>query len=569
MGKCSLPSAKALVVSQRFIRWLVPIVVVLGLVVILWLPFGLKVSGIMEEWLVVHDLEHGGLSERNEDFDLFITTGVHRLRPLVGLTFVVSYSLTPDLFVGYNVVAMTLFVGKGILLYLILRKLTHGNTIYALLVALLFVVYPADGGLFTFRAINVHLAVLWFLLSVYLLLIYFHSGRCWALIGAWAATIGHLWIYEVAYPLVMLVPVLLVWREGRLSRRVFRVSLLWYVAPLIALLYEVVLFSQGESYQSWVLQRSGLSQPAILGEMLTSLIHAYDRHFVTGWTESLSQIATPYLALALIAAGGAMAAGRLLVTRSALLVSRRRYWVLALIGFAVVGLGYAAFLITPYRQLDWRVYYYSSIGGAVCVGSLVYLLTLYIRLRLAIFVGLMSALIGLATLHSLNQHAYYADLALMQQALLRGVVEQVPELSHEATLVVVDETGRYYNNWSLGTSYLVLYALRYVYDDYDLNAILCSYDPAAGRFVVLPEQLELCAVTGAGIALTQDGAETGFYAYDQIAIVRYSDDGAELLASLPARYLPTPAERVYNPFQFVDQAASPPRRYDTLFSLPE
>ncbi|MFN8451165.1 MAG: hypothetical protein U0521_21940 [Anaerolineae bacterium] len=163
--------------SHRLTRWLLPILASIGLVVILWLPFGLKVSGIMEEWLVVHDLEHGGASERNEDFDWFITTGVHRLRPLVGLTFVAAYSLTPDSFVGYNLVAMALFVGKSVVLYLILRKLTRDNTTYALLVALLFIIYPADGGLFAFRSINVHLAVLWFLLSVYLFLIYFESGR--------------------------------------------------------------------------------------------------------------------------------------------------------------------------------------------------------------------------------------------------------------------------------------------------------------------------------------------------------------------------------------------------------
>ncbi len=553
--------------SHRLTRWLLPILAIIGLVVILWLPFGLKVSGIMEEWLVVHDLEHGGASERNEDFDWFITTGVHRLRPLVGLTFVASYSLTPDSFVGYNLVAMALFVGKSVLLYLIMRRLTHGNTTYALLVALLFIIFPADGGLFTFRAINVHLAVLWFLLSVYLFLIYFGSGRRWALVGAWLATVGHLWIYEIPYPLILFMPLLLVWVEGRLNGRVLRASVLWFLAPLFALLYEVVLFTQGESYQSWVLQRSGLTQPGILNEMIASLLTAYDRHFVSGWTESFGQIGTPYLALAVVAALGAFGVGWLM-RRAPADEPRRRYWMLALIGFAVIGLGYAMFLISTNRQLDWHVYYYSSIGGAVCAGSLVYLLMLYAHLPRAMFVAIMSLLIGLTTLHALNQHANYADIALSQQRLLHDVVEQAPHIADGATLVVVDETGRYVDNWSLGASYLVRYALGYVYGDPNLSAILCSFDPASGAFVALPEQRELCTFTPEGISLTLAGDESGFYPYDRMVVVRYTGDGAELLASLPPNYLRTVAQRVYNPFEYVDPTASLPRRYYTLFSLP-
>ncbi|MFN8451164.1 MAG: hypothetical protein U0521_21935 [Anaerolineae bacterium] len=328
-----------------------------------------------------------------------------------------------------------------------------------------------------------------------------------------------------------------------------------------------MLFTQGESYQSWVLQRSGLTQPDILNEMIASLLTAYDRHFFSGWTEALGQIGTPYLALAVVAALGAFEVGWLM-KRAPADEPRRRYWMLALIGFSVIGLGYAMFLISTNRQLDWHVYYYSSIGGAICVGSLVYLLTLYARLPRAVFVGIMSLLIGLATLHALNQHAHYADIALKQQRLLHDVVEQAPQIADDATLVVVDETGRYVDNWSLGASYLVRYALGYVYDNATLSALLCSFDPADGKFVPLPEQQELCTFTPEGISLTLAGEESGFYPYDRIVVVRYTANGAELLANLPPNYLRTMVQAVYNPFEYVDPTASLPRRYYTLFSLP-
>ncbi|HVZ16116.1 MAG TPA: hypothetical protein VG897_03290, partial [Terriglobales bacterium] len=147
--------------SQNIRFWLVPPVTIIALVVVLWSPFGIKVTGLMEEWMVLHSAETGAPSDRNEDYSMFITTGVQRMRPLVGVAPIVGYEFTPDSFVGFNLVMASLFIGKGILLYLILLKLTSRNRAYALLVALLFLVYPSDSGLFTFRAISIHLAVLW------------------------------------------------------------------------------------------------------------------------------------------------------------------------------------------------------------------------------------------------------------------------------------------------------------------------------------------------------------------------------------------------------------------------
>src|SRR5205085_2546494 len=143
-------------------------------------------------------------------------------------------------------------------------------------------------------------------------------------------------------------------------------SVLWYLAPLVTLLYVAVEFTQGSSYQGWLLQHSGLNQSSVLGDMVTSMINAYYRHFVGGWLEALGQLATPYLLLSLVVMAAVLAMGwRIMRSNGDPETGKRLYWILALIGFALIGLGYAPYLVTPYRQLDWRVYYYSSIGGAV------------------------------------------------------------------------------------------------------------------------------------------------------------------------------------------------------------
>src|SRR5215475_6547148 len=127
---------KALLLSYKVRSWLIPLVAVFTLVIVLWIPFGLKVTGLMEEWMVLHSIESGVPSDRNEDYAMFITTGVQRMRPLAAVAPIIGYDMTPDSFVGFNLVMALLFVGKGILLYLILRKFAPHNRVYALLVAL-------------------------------------------------------------------------------------------------------------------------------------------------------------------------------------------------------------------------------------------------------------------------------------------------------------------------------------------------------------------------------------------------------------------------------------------------
>jgi len=557
-------------VSQKLQSWLIPLAACIVLVIVLWLPFGIKVTGLMEEWMSLHDIEKVVRTGQAQDYSLVMTAGDQRLRPLGELAPILSYRLTPDSFTGFNLVMMLLFIGKGFVLYLIMRRLTRGNKVYSLLVALLFVVFPADSGLFTFRAINIHAGVLEYLLAVYFLLEFVQSRRWWWLIGAWVVAIYALLTYEIAYPLVFVTPLLLIIQEGRFTKQIVWESILWYLAPLVTILYVAVEFTQGSSYQGWLLQHSGLNQSSVLGDMAASMVNAYYRHFVGGWLEALGQLGTPYLVLSLAMLTLILVIGLRMIRIKAdsdAEVGKQRYWILALIGFGLIGLGYAPYLVTPYRQLDWRVYYYSSIGGAICIGSLIYLFFLYTKLRPIVFVGVMSVLIGLATLHSLNQHEYYADLGVTQQELLYGIVEQVPHLKSAAPIVVVDETGRYNSNWSLGTSYLITDALDYLYSNQQITAVLCSFDAKTGKFAILPEQHEQCSFMPAGVSLSIEGKQVATYPYDQLLLVRYSADGAQLLKQIPSSYLPVSAEQVYNPAQFVDQTAPPPYRFHTFFSI--
>ena len=135
---------------------------------------------------------------------------------------ILAYRLTRDSFVGFNLVTIALFIGKGFVLYLIMRRLTRGNKMYAILVGLLFVVFPADAGLFTFRAINITHRSSGVPAGGVIVTQIRPIPALVVVTAPWIAAVYALLTYEITYPLVFVTPLLLVLQEGRLvSERIF------------------------------------------------------------------------------------------------------------------------------------------------------------------------------------------------------------------------------------------------------------------------------------------------------------------------------------------------------------
>src|SRR5262249_30117224 len=112
-----------------------------ALVLALWLPFGLGATGLLEEWSLFAWVDRG------EPVFALRTIPGHESRPLVVLGWALGYWLTPDSFVGLNLVHAALLLTKALLLYAVLARLAPGHRAVALVAAVLFVVYPADTAL--------------------------------------------------------------------------------------------------------------------------------------------------------------------------------------------------------------------------------------------------------------------------------------------------------------------------------------------------------------------------------------------------------------------------------------
>ena len=548
------------------IRRFFPLIVVSLFVAGLWLPFGLKTTGLMEEWLSYNTYERSTPTERDEPVNFLTLSGQQRLRPLQDTTMAFAHLITPDSFVALNLVAIVSLILKGLALYLILSRLLPDSKAFALLAALLLIVFPADEGIFTFRAVHIHGAVALYLFGVYFLLRLWDRFEWWSLLLMWATVIASLFVYEVGYALVFVTPLILIVKRNTpdFGKRLIRLGIAWYLAPLITLVYAALTLGDGDTYQGWVIQHSGINEPSIITDLARSVGNAYYQHFVGGWLDALRTLTANagFDLLAGVLTVGALAAAMRL-KQTLLSTNRRSFWLFAS-GFVMIFLGFAPFLITPSRDVQWRVFLFSSVGGALCFVSLC--LWLSHRSRPVYYV-LVGAFLFVATVNGLNQQQYYVSLSQTEQQLLRGVIEQIPQPKPNVPVVVVDETGKYWSNWTLGASYLLTASLQYIYEDYSAQFVLCSYG-ADGQFVALPELLERCGFDANGVTLYQNDQLTASYPYSQIVVLRHTSSDTTILTTIPPEYLPAGQTALdYAPAGLLDYNAAPPRRFHTLFSI--
>ena len=138
---------KAFRERKAFIAGLAAAVALLLLVAAQWVPFGLKTTGLAEEWGLITAAEQGRL----------IWPEYNPHRPLTTVPWSIGYLLSPNSFLGTNLVHAFAFFGKALFLYLILIRLRI-HRVVAFVAAGLLVVYPSDGGLFTLRTTHIHIS---------------------------------------------------------------------------------------------------------------------------------------------------------------------------------------------------------------------------------------------------------------------------------------------------------------------------------------------------------------------------------------------------------------------------
>lgn len=463
---------------------LIPHLGMFAIAVVLWIPFGFKTSGLIEEIGITSMLDSGE--------QLFFITptsamSVARGRPFLVFFHALAYALDPNSYFYYNIFQMLFFFGKMVVVYWLLLVFLPNHKLLAFITGILFALYPADTGLFSLRTIQVHSATLAYLLATYLLLLFgkLRGRASWcALLAAAFFLLFNVWQYPSAIPVVVVTPLFLFY-FGRPKLRFVIGALVWYGTLALALAYSTAAIGAAEatvqSYDGGFIERiQDMAENA--QTIVDALLVGYERQ-ISAWFAAFGKLnyLTVYWPFFLISIGVIVTIAWWFIRNSkaeTLFAAWWRYVLLQIAGLAIFAVGLSAYLVVPeLRFQEFRTYILAMLGSALFLTITLYLISrLFKRYQSALFVVLALPFVGLALVNAFAQHHYYDKFSLIQQNVLQKIVTQAPELEPGTVILLADRAGLMTreNVFYLG-SYLPI-ALRYLYNDPNLLAFYCPAD---------------------------------------------------------------------------------------------
>ena len=426
---------------------------------------------------------------------------VHAMRPVQLWLCAVLYRFFGMDPLGYHLFNGLLIVLNPILCYGIARELRVSRTI-ALPVALVFGLLPSySTDRLWYLAFAITLSLTACLASIYADLrasvAGMRAGIAWKAGGAAGLLISAL-AYEVALPLLLVVPFLMVWRMRRDYRPVPR-QRIGYLALLtginIALLAGVVVFKlkttvrlgaeHGLAAQVLSIARHAVRRQVPEGAYGLNVFSAVRVHFgdygVTMPESLVTVVPSATAGMLWLTLAFAVA------TFAYLVVSVRKQpwpavgeWGAAIVaGIFVFGLGYAIFLTNYNLQftptgLANRVAIVASLGAAMCiVGCIGLAVTPLVKSQFALylFAALITAFASSGFLITNVIAGYWIDAYKAQRAVLAGIRERFPTLPSHSTMILdgvcpyIGPAIVFESHWDLAGALQVMYRDRTIAAD--------------------------------------------------------------------------------------------------------
>lgn len=522
-----------------------------------WLPFGIRMVGMAEEWRIM----------ANFDTQINLGESYNRLRPLQTAPLLLSYLIQPDSFEVMNVLLWAALLAKGIGLFLLLARLFPQRLGMALVAALLFVYFPADEGVYVLRAMTHNVAVGLLTLGAYGLVAALQSNqrRYYVLYGV--CTVISLFIYEVGYPIVVLIgllPFLVPSLRGQARK-----SLLITAATVIGCGLVLVLIwltappSEVRLYQSEIIERN-LFSPGFFRNVLIRLVRVYAEHFAGGWLAAIQQLALradlTVLAIVMSVISGA---GIWFVSRedvSVVRISRRAQ--LLTVGFLGVMLlaGFVLFIPSMVRNDNWRVFLYTAAPAAVLISMGLVLLVQHLpRPRLLLSIA-SACLLALAYTKGLNQHAHFQNNSTFILHTLEQIMAQAPRFTEPVSLMILNvpeasdvHVDMFYHHGTVPA------AIRYLQNDpNEPITIIADFCITSTRW-----RTKNCNFKADGVQVSFPyGDHTVSYA--SLLLFAYDEAGQLILQTELPSDAPAAAQAQYQPLRLIGDKA-PSERMQYLF----
>jgi hypothetical protein len=432
------------------------------IVLILWLPFGFALTGLIEEWGVL------GLFTTHGLFFVAHASGplaAHSLRPLTILPQAIAYFIDENSFTFWHVQLMLTLIVKGAASSYLALKITRSLR-WAIVLGVLVLIYPADTMQLSFRGLHINLALALLLLAASLHVAAYEQQRrlvssCLGLTAA-ALLLMSLLMYEAGLGLILLPFFIMFAADGadrtlRSVRARPELSTSWIAGVGLFAAYTFLAKLNVASYQSSIVADRGTI--AILYAALPKLFSVgLLRGLLGGWFDAARMVlfefsSYTYLGLAILVFIGFiqfLKSGFFNIgafEASAAPVNWQVVSRLGLVGLLLLLLGYAPYLFSnAHLAISQRTFLFATPGAALVFLAVLIPLAKFAKWvsRVAV-IGLL--LCGLSA--QLYQFHHYVQLAETQRVLLRNIVENFDGEVMGKTLVILDSSNRLNHTWML------------------------------------------------------------------------------------------------------------------------
>ncbi|MFZ5920174.1 MAG: hypothetical protein ACOYY3_03870 [Chloroflexota bacterium] len=530
----------------------------LAIVVLFWVPFGFKTPDIADGW-------RDYITVQDKSFvDTIRQTYRLSARPLVFVPWKLANLISPDSYLGVNILMMFVFWGKILALYFILGELKVFNRPMAFLTSILFAFYPVDQGNFLMSAFSRHFAVFFYLLAVFFMILTVKNKNIWWLTGMLLFEAISVFISEQGYPLFLITPLFLLSLRNIPNKTKAWTGALWYIILCLAIAIYLLntkhpANTNDYQYQTLLFEESGIrgNPSQFLAETVISNLVAYRRIFFDGWQIAIKNFVNfqpLHFLFSIFTTCLSIGVAFILPKFSpepeheqkAIVAPTRFAVIIACI--VIIGAGFSPYSITPYRFIDFRVFYYSAIGGAIITGLIyLHLFEKLIRPRKWISILPFGLIIFVISYNSFNQHSKFVHLSNIQQKVLIRIIEEAPLIKPSSTIILLTDhndkpfinAGGFSNNDPFRSDQQFSYALMWLAKMPQARAILCDISNECAQKIK----------------------------YQNAILFKFSEnDGAKLLSQVPD-YLPQDNSSAYKPYLRIQAYTPFPERPKNSFDF--
>jgi hypothetical protein len=164
-------------------------------------------------------------------------------------------------------------------------------------------------------------------------------------------------------------------------------------------------------------------------------------------------------------------------------------------------------------------------------------------------------------IRTLDLHRWLADITLFEQEVFSVILHAAPAVEEDATIVLLVRPDNTYVLEPLNNSVTIESALRTLYEDSSLKALICYLGSEPWGWYE-----ETCRFAEDGLHTTFVDAET-IYPYDRIILFEFTSSGDTVfIEQIPPDVFSTDRAVDYDPTQLINPGAPLPLRYYTMFN---